>query len=69
MADAQVKLTMSPTNYQTLQALLKYHSGKLTDEQLVIILISLGYRAEAYRADNLQRNLPYLYEQMLLALS
>lgn len=66
--DTQVKITMTTTQFQTLQALLKYAKGDLTDEQLYTILVSIGYSPEAYRIERMKSNIPYLYEQSLKAI-
>ncbi len=44
---AEVKISMSPSDFETLKALLWYQSGKGTKEQVKTVLLSLGYRAEA----------------------
>lgn len=43
---AEVKLTMAASDHMLLHTLLKFWAGKITEEQLVATLVTLGYRRE-----------------------
>jgi hypothetical protein len=64
---SEVKLTIKATDYQTLQAMLKYLAGQITKEQFIAILISLGYTG--YNVSNFDRQMTFLAEQMVIAIS
>lgn len=61
---SEVKLTIKATDYQTLQAMLKYLANQITKDQFVAILESQGYTVH-----DLDKHIAFLAEQMAAAIS
>lgn len=66
MANAEVKITMTTQDYTALKALLKYHAGLITREELKAVLASEGYNKEALEDSRLDSQfVPYVSQQLL----
>lgn len=61
---AEVKLSMNAQSHAELVALLAYVSGRVTKEQFIVTMITLGYKPEHFMPDKFDLQLKYIADNL-----